>query len=145
MDQEFLARGQAFLENRMRDTCRITKPGEGGRGTLDRETGKYAGAPDPVVVYEGPCRIPKRASAQTSAAGTSAGDASWDVGEFPLDIPIAGSGYKDAGEVGTGMTVEYLTSADRPDLAGHVFGISEVSRQSQATVARFRMKEVVGS
>lgn len=139
--EDALARGRTAALERMRDTCRITKPGE-GRGEKNYETGQYD-KPAPVVVYEGPCRIPRRSAGMTSGGGSAAGDASWKVGEFPLDLPIDHAGY--AGEVGLGMTVEYLTSLDQPDLVGHVFGISEISRQSQATARRFRMKEVVGS
>lgn len=142
MDEAFLARGRAFLEGRMRDTCRITKPGTGAR-VKNEETGTYTD-PDPVTVYEGKCRIPRRSGATTStssAGSTSNTGTAWQVGEYPLAIPIDAPGSAD---VRPGHTVTYLTAADDPALVGQVFGITEPSRQSAATERRFKMKQVVG-
>lgn len=126
--------GRRAAEALMADTCRITKPGVGDP-VLDPETLEYVD-PAPVVVYEGKCRIPKRSASVTTA---NAGEAAWQIGEYPLDLPFA-----DGSEnVASGQMVNYLTAED-PALVGQVFGIIEPDRQSQATARRFRMKQVVG-
>lgn len=119
----------------MLDTCRITKPGAGA-AVIDPVTLQYVD-PAPSVVYEGRCRIPRRAVA-VSTTTASGGEASWEVGEYPLDLPVDGSAA-----VAPGQTVTYLTAQD-PALVGMVFGITEPILQSQATARRFRMKTVVG-
>lgn len=125
----------------MVDTCRITRPGT-GKGERNDATGQYDDAPAAVTVYEGPCRIPRR---DNMASSTShAGEAEWQVGEYPLSLPIEHEGYADGEEVKVGHTVTYLTSADDPSLAGNEYGITAVSDQSQATARRFRMKRVTG-
>lgn len=128
----------------MTDTCRITKPGA-GEPVYNPATGGYDD-PAPVEVYgpsvephKGKCRIPRRASALTSTSSTG-GTASWAVGEYPLDLPVTGSEGVEPGQ-----TVTYLTAKFDASLVDRVFGVTEPSRQSQATVRRFRMKEVVGA
>lgn len=126
---------RARAESRLLDTCRITKPGE-GEPTLDPTTLEYVD-PAPVVVYEGACRIPKRTTGSSSSTSRG-GDASWSVGEFPLNLPFD----DDSAEVRPGYQVEYLTSADNPTLVGRIFGLTEVDMQSQATGLRCVMKAV---
>jgi hypothetical protein len=125
---------RARAESLMSDTCRITRPGDGDP-VFDPNTGTYTDPP-PVTVYEGPCRIPSRdvSSSQANVAG-----ASWTVGEFPLDLPVAGSE-----SVAVGNTVTYVSSAHDPSLAGRVFGVVEVGRASQATARRLRVTENMG-
>lgn len=136
-----LAEHRADAESRHRDTCRITKPGNGER-VRDEETGTYTDPP-PITVYEGKCRIPRRSSTTTGRSGSTADTGtSWQVGEFPFAIPIDAAGSTD---VRPGHTVTYLTAADDPSLVGQVFGITEPSRQSAATERRFKMKQVVSS
>lgn len=135
-----LAAGRAAEEARQRDTCRITRPGE-GTGPFNPETGQYD-PPEPITVYEGPCRIPRREN--LTGYASTAGEASWQVGEYPLSLPVSGSGYVDGEEVKPGQAVTYLTSADDPELVGNEYGITEVGDQSQATARRFRMKRVTG-
>ena len=118
----------------MLDTCRITKPGV-GEPTPDPVTLQMV-RPAPVVVYEGPCRVPRRASG-ASTASARAGDAAWQVGSFPLDLP-----FDDTDGVAPGQTVEYLSSADDPSLVGRVFGVVEVAYQSQATARRLVLRAV---
>lgn len=129
---------RAEAESLMTDTCRITKPGAGAP-TLDPVTLQYVDSA-PTVVYEGICRISSRTGGITGGSTlASAGDAAWDVSEFPLSLPIKGSG-----DVAVGHTVTYLTSDFDPSLEGQVFGITAVPRQTLATARRFRMKQVVG-
>jgi hypothetical protein len=144
VDAAFLARARAFAEAQFPDTCRITKPGEPDPdAVMDPDTLQYP-EPTPTTVYEGICKIPRRSAALTSGAAAAAGEASWEVGEYPLDLPIDGTGYQDgAGPVKPGMTVTILTAANDPELVNEEFGITEPSRQSTATVRRFRMKQVV--
>lgn len=122
---------RAEEEGRQRDTCRITRPSDES-AEMDPETGEYVD-PLPIVMYEGPCRIPKR---DGGSASTSDADG-WQVGEYPLSLPIEGTE-----NIRTGMTVTYLTSADDPALAGNVYGITREADQSQATARRFHMKRV---
>lgn len=136
---------RAEAEARMLDTCRITKAGVGAP-VFNNTTGQYD-VPAAVTVYQGPCRIPRRGAAPASGARSQAGEAAWAVGTYPLAIPVTGAGYNaapDDSEVKVGMTVTYLTAVDDPPLAGHIFGITEVPRQSQAIERRFVMKEAVG-
>jgi len=136
-----LAEHRGDAESRMVDTCRITRPGDGPR-VPNPETLAYEG-PAPVTVYEGKCRIPRRVAG--SAQSSDAGEATWQVGEYPLAIPLDGDGYVAGETVGVGQTVEYLTSTTDPDLVGRSYGITGVSHQTHATERRFRMKEVVGT
>lgn len=122
----------------MTDTCRITRPGE-GQGPFNSDTGQYD-SPAPVVVYEGPCRIPPRGTASTSTA--SAGEQSFEVGEYPFELPVEHAGYVE--EVKPGQTVTFLSSAYDPTLVGRVFGIVDPVFQSQATKRRMKIKAAVG-
>lgn len=134
-----LLEGRALAEARMVDTCRITRPGT-GTGPWNDGTGQYD-APDPVTVYEGPCYIPRRdngANVRTS----NAGEATWQVGEYPLSLPIEHPGYVE--EVKVGHTVTYLSSEHDPSLVGYAYGITAIGDQSQATARRFRMKRAAG-
>ena len=135
---DVLRRGRALAESRLRDTCRITRPGDGER-TLDPDTGKYVD-PEPVITYEGPCRIPRRSENSRQQQG---GVQSFDVGEFPLEIPMAHPGYVGGESVRLDQTVTYLSSID-PELVGNVYGITGVSDQTDSTARRFRMKRTVG-
>jgi hypothetical protein len=135
-----LAAGRAAEEARQRDTCRITRPGT-GTGPFNPETGQYD-PPEPITVYEGPCRIPRREN--LTGYTSNAGEASWQVGEFPLSLPVSGSGYVVGEEVKVGNTVTYLSSSTDSTLVGNVYGITEIGDQSQATARRFRMKRVTG-
>lgn len=128
---------QSEAEARMTDTCRITRAGA-GEPVFNETTGQYDD-PAPVTVYEGKCRIPRRDPATAQAA--TAGEATWKVGEFPLALPMKAAGGAD---VAVGMTVTYLSSANDAGLAGHMFGITGVARQTDAIERRFRMKEAQG-
>lgn len=135
-----LRAGRAAAERLMTDTCRITRPGD-GQGPFNSDTGQYD-PPPPVTVYEGPCRIPPRGTASTTTA--NAGEQSFQVGEYPFEIPVDGDGYVAGEEVATGQTVTYLTAKYDPSLVGRVFGIVDPVYQSQATRRRFKIKTNVG-
>lgn len=128
---------RAEAESRMTDTCRITRPGD-GEPVFNPETGQYDD-PAPVITYEGKCRISPRQSG-ASASTATAGDASWQVGEFPLHLPAIGSEL-----VRVGHTVTYLTAKHDPALVGNTYGITVEPDLSQATARRFRMKRIVGN
>lgn len=132
-----LARGRAAEEARQRDTCRITRPGD-GEPVFNKATGQYDD-PEPIKVYEGSCRIPRRDP--TAGAPAEAGEAAWQVGESGLNLPFSDPTSAD---VRVGMTVTYLTSLDDPGLVGNVYGITGINDHSQANARRFRMKRVVG-
>lgn len=122
------------------DTCRITRPGE-GQGPFNDETGQYDDPP-PVTVYEGPCRIPARGTTSTTTA--NAGESSFEVGEYPFEIPVEHPGYVTGETVAPGQTVTYLTSEYDASLEGRVFGIVDPVFQSQATKRRMKIKTAVG-
>ena len=143
-----LAEHRADAESRQVDTCRITRPAApepGEEREIDPETLAYID-PDPVVVYEGKCRIPRTSTGSAHSAGTAAGgEQAFQVDEYPLALPVAGSGYVENEDVTLGCTVTYLTSARDATLPGRVFGITGMNHQTDAVERRFRMKEVVGS
>lgn len=128
-----------LAESLMVDTCRVTKPGV-GKGPFNDSTGKYD-PPEPVIVYEGKCRIPK-ATPNANARAAAGGEASWDVGEYPFAVPLSDPA---TAAIAVGMTVTYLTARDDPQLVGRVFGIQAPLRQTTAKDRRFKMKEVVGT
>lgn len=142
IDAAFLARGRVEADALHTDTCRITRPG-GGERVRNPATGKYTD-PDPVVVYEGAARIPRRANTPAgSARDADAGEAAWQVSDFPLSLPFGGDGYVDGETVGPGQTVTWLTSVTDPELVGRVFGIIAPARQTVAVAHRFVMREAV--
>lgn len=122
----------------MTDTCRITRPGT-GEPVLNPDTGQYDDSM-PVTVYEGKCRIPAINGALTRNGGA---DQSFEVGEFPLDLPLDGEGYTTGESVAPGQTVTYLSAPDNPMLVGMVFGLTAPLLSSQQTRARWRMKTTV--
>lgn len=126
---------RAEAEARMRDTCRITRPGDGSP-VFNPDTGQYEN-PAPVTVYEGKCRIPTSGGNSFGFTRNGAADQSFGVGEYPLDLPA------DTVGVEPGHEVTYLTAPDAPGLEGRVFGIVSPILQSQATKLRFKMKSVV--
>lgn len=132
-----VAEFQQLAEERMVDTCRITKPGA-GKGPFNQATGKYD-PPDPEVVYEGKCCIPK---SQPNAATAAAGEAAWQVGEYPFAVPLTDPA---TAAIAPGMTVEYLTARYVTDLAGRRFGVVAPLRQTTPKDRRFKIKEPVGS
>lgn len=118
----------------MTDTCRITAPAAGDP-VFNPDTGQYD-SPEPVTVYEGKCRIPPRGT--TSTATARAGEQSFEVGEYPFDLPLS------ATDVAPGQTVTYLTAPHNPDLVGRMFGIVDPVYQSQPVRRRFKIKTAVG-
>jgi len=137
--------GREAAEGRMTDTCQITKPGE-GEPVFDDASGKYV-APAPVEVYGpataphfGKCRIPRRAGVLTSGAASQAGEVGWEIGEWPLDLPVGGTEA-----LSPSMVVNYLTAELDASLPGRTYTLVEPARQSQSTARRFKMKEGLGT
>ncbi|HET7386564.1 MAG TPA: DUF6093 family protein [Nocardioidaceae bacterium] len=130
-----LAELRALAESRMRDTCKITKPGE-GQGPWNPATGTYDD-PAPVTVYEGKCKI--KAPALVNPFQASAGPETWQVEQSVLSVPA------DAPSIEAGMTVTYLTAANNPNLPGRIFGVVGPHHESTATAQRLLVKEVVGT
>lgn len=124
----------------MRDTCVVTRPGA-DRGEFNPDTGKYDD-PDPVVVYEGKCRIPRLTSVSGGVGNAESGDAFWQVGEYPYAVPITDP---VTAEIRPGDTVKYLTAADDPALIGLEFGVVEPINYSAAKDRRFKIKRAVSS
>lgn len=119
---------------RMTDTCRITTAGAGER-VLDPDTLEYVD-PTPVTVYEGPCRLGRVQIPHVSQA--TGGEATWDVQDSVLHLPL-----DDSEDVAAGQTVTYLTSDANPALEGKSFGVLGVVAGSQLTARRCLVREVV--
>lgn len=120
----------------MADTCKVTKPGTGSRGALNPTTGQYDAAPAAATVYEGPCRLGRVEIPHMAQAAS--GDATWDVQDSVLHLPIT-----DTDEVVAGCTVEYLTSDVNPALEGRRFGVLAVIGGTYLTARRCLVREVV--
>jgi hypothetical protein len=120
----------------MTDTCRITKPGTGSRGAINPTTGQYDSAPAAVTVYEGACRLGR---ANPTIQQAVAGDASWDVQDSLLHLPLDST----TEGVAAGQTVVYLSSADNPALVGAEFGVLGVVVSTQVTARRCLVRQVV--
>lgn len=127
---------QARANSRMTDTCRVTKPVTGTRGALNNTTGKYDAAPDDPTVYEGPCRLGRVEIPH--AAQAVGGEATWDVQDSVLHLPLDGTELVTAD-----CKVEYLTSDMNPALEGRRFGILGVVGGTNLTARRCLVREVV--
>jgi hypothetical protein len=127
---------QARANGRMLDTCRVTKPGTSDRGALNPTTGQYDSTPAVVMVYEGSCRM-GRIEIPHAAASTS-GEATWQVQDSVLHLPLDGTTG-----IAAGQTVTYLTSDANPALEGRSFGIIAVVVGTQLTARRCIVREVV--
>lgn len=120
----------------MTDTCRITTPGEGTRGSINPTTFQYDAGPADVTVYEGPCRLGRVEIPNVAQA--VGGEATWDVQQSVLHLPIA-----DTELVAAGATVTYLTSDVNPALEGRVFGVVGIVGGTYLTARRCLVREVV--
>lgn len=124
-----LAMGRRMAEAKMRDTCRITRP---GTKVWDEATLTYTDSN--TAVYEGKCGLLNPYRAPTTA--TTPGQAQ-TVQMARLSLPVATStGIKE------GDVVEYLTSASDPDLPGRHFKVIGGAHQSDATARRVPIEEV---
>lgn len=130
-----LLRGRTLAESRMTDTCRVTKPGTGGR-VLNPVTRKYEDPP-PVTVYEGSCRLGSAGQLAGVSAAVS-GEATWETQDAILHLPVAGSEGIESGQ-----TVEYLTSPFDQALVGRKYGVVGPGDLSQGTARRLLVRRAV--
>lgn len=124
------------------DTCRITRDGDGGRGPLNEETGKY-GDPPRVVVYEGPARLQVKADINSNVVEATAGEHEWTYLtaqlQLPADTPADALG--SVHDVSADDACEMLAAPHSPSLVGRRLGIQGPYHKSQAVYLRFRIKE----
>jgi len=120
-------------EGLMVDTCRITSPG--GAPVFNNETGQYD-QPEPVTVYEGPCKLKV---ANVATQNPDAGERQWTVQRTELHLPVAGSeGVRVA------QTALMLTSQHDAASAGRRFRVSGLHHETYATARRLEVEEVTG-
>lgn len=126
------------------DTCRITKPGV-GKGTFNPATGKYD-APEPVVVYHGPCRIQVKADINSNVVETTAGEREWTYLTSQLQLPVEDPPELVAGsvnDVDVDYVCEMLACPHSPTLVGTFHNIQGTYHKTQAVYSRYRLREVV--
>lgn len=126
---------QARAVSLMSDTCRVTKPGTPA-GAIN-PTSLRRVDPAPATVYEGACRLGRIEIPHVAQA--SAGEATWDVQDSVLHLPLSSATQA----VAAGQTVEYLTSAANPALVGRKFGVLSVIAGTNMTARRCLVREVV--
>lgn len=116
------ARGQAFAETLMTDTCTITRAGS---GTFNETTGVYDTTPS--TVYSGKCRV--RPMAIRADHQVDAGDAAVQIWPFVVSLPLTVTTV-DASDTLT------ITASDDPGLVGRVLVVKSVALGSQITARR---------
>ena len=131
-----LERGRAAANALMTDSCRITRPGT-GEPVRDPETGLVVD-PAPVTVYEGPCRVRAENAEVTEV---DAGERQVGVVRWTVGIPVEHPDWDTSG-IGRGDTVEILTAAFDPGLAGRRFTVSAGFVGSQVTARRLPVEAV---
>lgn len=130
-----VAEDRAIAEAQMIDTCRITKPGPGGKGPLDEETGQYT-LPARVTVYEGKCRIQVRSDINSNAVEAVVAEHEWTYRTATLQLPIEGTG-----DVQSDYVAEILSCPFDPSLVGLIFNVqAETKGKTLATHRRFRIR-----
>ncbi len=129
-----LARGRAKAERLMTDACTITRPGAGGPGPIDPETGQYAD-PARVTIYTGKCRIQIK-SIVASASDSDAGDRQGAVQEVEWQGPVVGTEAIAINDV-----IHMNSSASDAALVAREFTVTARHEKSQATARRLRVIE----
>lgn len=125
-----LNRGRRAAQADMRSVCRLTVPGDGE--VWDEELLQYVPA-DPVVVYEGKCKL-RRVGALTIKDAEAAGQLFIRKGST-LHLPVDGSGgvVKDA--VGV-----ILSSVTDPQVVGAKFKVEAAEAYDNPTSRRFTVE-----
>lgn len=136
----------------MRDWCRITRPGPGGKGPINPVTLEYDQPPARVVVYQGRCRIQVKADINSNVVETTAGDREATYQTFTLGVPITavpaapGDPFETVGTpeaVRPDYIAEIIHAPNDPSLLGRLFNIQGMYHKSQASHRRWRVRQVV--
>lgn len=139
-----VVRGRAIAEAEMIDRIRITRPGAGDR-VFDDATGQYT-EPDPVVVYEGKCRVQVRADINSNAVEATFGDHEWTYRTAMLQLPIS-AGPGDTGDpslVIPDCIGELTASPLDPSRVGRVLNIvAETKTKTIASSRKLSVREVL--
>jgi len=123
--------GRVAAEALMLDACRITDAAE---AVWDEDAGTYTPG-DPVVVYEGRCKLQTR---NVMVRPADAGDREVGVVRLELHLPIAGSEAVTRGHVVT-MTACQLDAA----VVGELFTVTGPHVGSIKTARRIPIDAVV--
>jgi hypothetical protein len=121
-----IARGQAFAESRMFDTCVIRRVT--GQVT-DPDTNEVVDTLEDV--YEGRCRFQQSDIDPTQA---TVGEDFTLLQRMVVQLPMAAIGFQ------TDDVVECLTSHD-PDLPGRRFFVRALAHKTEATARRLQLRE----
>jgi len=129
--QSATLQGRVAAEALMTDACRITGASE---SVWDEDAGTYT-AGDPVVVYEGPCKLQTRNVLVNDA---DAGDREVGVVRWEVHLPVVGSEAVTRGHVVT-VTACALDAA----AVGQAFTVSGPHVGSMKTARRVPVEAVV--
>lgn len=129
------ARGRRRAEAGLADTCRVTRPSDTPR-QLNHATGEYD-SPEPVTVYEGPCRIQ---DLDTSPQSPEVAEATWTTQGKQLQLPVVGTE-----DIAEDQTVTVLTAAHDQALAGRVFRVKGLHHATHKTTRRLWVEEITGA
>lgn len=137
-------RGRRAAESTMRDTCRVTIPGDGEPG-WDEETGT-ATPPPPVVLYEGKCKVQRR---NVDPQDATPGQLDAMIERLRIDLPMVSADYAQKGgrqvhiPIDAKVEITGLWALSDPDLLGmtcYVQGFG--SQKTYATARRMECEEV---
>lgn len=123
-----LARGRAFAEQGMVDTCVITRTAS---SSTDQDTGVITRTTE--TIYSGKCRFQWR---DATAAAEKVGEAELRLLSPELQLPMSVAGLKVSDEV------ECTSAARDPDLPGRTFKVKDLFHKTDATARRIRLVEV---
>lgn len=129
----------------MQDHCTIAMPDPDGVPAWNPATEVYD-PPAPLTLYSGVCRV--RQPNQGDSTG-EAGEATFNISERIVSIPMAGAGYTPACLALGGIPVKATVAIDAigpvtdPFELGRRYSYeSPASQQTHATARRMRCKEV---
>ncbi len=127
---EALPELRAQAEARMVDTCRVTTSGD---ATWDEGSGSHLPS-EPVVIYEGPCRLRNTFGAPYTA---DAGETVWAVDMCTVSVPVDGT----AG-ISNGHDVEILSCPNDPGMVGLRLVVQAPHFQTDSTARRLSCQMV---
>lgn len=121
-----LGLGRRVAENRMLDSCKVTRKGE---RTWNEETGEWSDAP--VVIYEGPCWVKHQ---QMAPKDVEAGSQLLAIGQLEVCVPVGTTRFQP------GDVVEITGSPTRSDQVGRKFSVLAPFDGTQTTALRYRVE-----
>lgn len=124
---DVLRRSRGRIESIMSTTCTVTRPGVRTEDDWNPSTGTYDD-PEPVVVYDGPCRL-RMPYAYPQRADT--GESLWAADRGIIAFPIDGSE-----DIADGMTVTITDNPNDPAMVGVEMSVLSGHYQTDGTARR---------